>query len=172
MTSATLHQAGADAPRSPHGEVAIGYYEGRLGPAYAGYLDDDQLATRAWGPHLPDAYIGVGPYGRVDGKPIAFYHEPMPLRVGSLSGEAQRCDWALFNRRKRGIRVRLGPRSYLYRISGLLRPLLEREDRSPVVSLRGGAEKCEIAETADDVDLAVALLLFYCMPISAIKAQA
>lgn len=75
--------------------------------------------------------------------------------------------------RRRGITVTLGPHSYVYRVTGALaRQLLEREDGTAVAMLRGLRGDDKIAESADAVDLAVALVMFFGVPISAITAQA
>lgn len=125
------------------------------------------------GPNVPSTQLDVGHWGRLDGQPVAAYMKPVPLHVGSLSGEMVRPDWALFSRRRREVVVTLENRSYLYRITGIApRELLERENGTPVASLKGVLGSHLIAETADAVDLAVALVMFYGVPPSAIKAQA
>lgn len=136
MTTFTLGAATEETPRSPDGVVAESCYEGPHGPAWVGYTDD-RRDTRAWGPYVPDACLEFGPAGRRDGQRHTSFTEPVALRVGTLSGEVAQPDWALFNRRRRGMIVTLDPRSYLYRVTGVSRPMLERGDRTPVASLGG-----------------------------------
>lgn len=159
-------------PRAPEGVAPHAEYDGPHGPVFIGY-GDERHSTRVWGPHVPDAFLGVGPVGRQDGEPVAFYMRPVPIRVGPLSGEVVRADWSLLNRRRRGIVISLDSRSYLYRVAGFVaRQLLEREDGTPVTILSGLTGENQIAEDADAVDVAVSLLMVYGVPISAIKAQA
>ena len=137
MITFRLGDASHDAPGAPPGAVAHSYYVGPHGPVFAAYADE-RRATLTWGPNTPDAFLDVGPWGRLDDQPVAaYYMKPVPLRVGELSGQAVGPDWALFNRRRRGIAINLGPRCYLYRIAGISSPLLERDDRTPAVSFGG-----------------------------------
>ncbi len=171
MTSFRLHEAPRDAPRSPEGTAARSRYEGPHGPVYVGH-NESQEATFAWGPHVPSAQLEAGPFGRSDGQPLAFYLDPVPLTVGGASGAMVRPNWTLFSRRGRGIAVTLEARSYLYRVTGFSRPSLERGDRSTVAALGGVTGDHAISESADPVDVVVALVLFAGVPVSAITAQA
>lgn len=127
---------------------------------------DHRLGTRAWGPHLPDAGIEFGPFGRLDGRRHTSFVDPVALSVATLGGEAVQPDSALLSRRRRGIVIRLGPRSYLYRRIGFAREMLEREDRTPVASLGGVLGSNKMAETVDAVDVALALVMFYAVPVT------
>lgn len=169
MTTFTQGRAPADDPRA--GGEATTFYEGPHGPAFAGY-SEDRLATRVWGPNVPDGQLDHGPHGRLDGRQGGFYLTPVTVRVGDLAGEALKPGYALLNRRRRAVEVRLGPRSYRYRVAGFSRPLLEREDRTPVAGLGGVLGAHRIAEDADGIDVALALLLFAGVPMSEIRAQA
>ncbi len=171
MITFRLGDASGDAPGAPPGAVAHSYYDGPHGPVFAAYTNNDQV-TQAWGPLVPDARFDFGPSGRLDGQRHTSFVDPVALGVGELSGNAVQPNWALFNRRRRGIKIDLGPRLYLYRIAGISSPLLERDDRTPVVSFGGVRAPHQVAEEADDVDVALALVMFYGVPDSAIRAQA
>lgn len=167
-TTFTQGPAQEDAPRS---EEAVTHYEGPHGPVFAGY-SEDRLATRVWGPHVPDGQLDHGPNGRLDGRQGGFYLDPVALRVGDLTGEALKPGWALVNRRRRAVEIRLGPRFYRYRVAGFSRPLLEEEDGTPVAGLGGVFGANRIAAAADPTDVALAQLLFSGVSMSEIRAQA
>lgn len=121
---------------------------------------------------MPSAHLEAGPFGRLDGQPLAFYLGPVPLTVGAAFGAMVRPKWTFFSRRGRGIAITLEARSYLYRVIGFSRPSLERGDRSPVAALGGVTGDHTISESADPVDVVVALVLFAGVSVSAIRAQA
>ena len=75
-----------------------------------------------WGPHVPDACLDFEPAGRRDGKPHTSFTEPVALQVGTLSGEVAQPHWSLFSRRRRGMVITLGDRTYLYRVTGISSP--------------------------------------------------
>jgi hypothetical protein len=160
---ATAGDAGQGAEAAPH-------YEGPHGPVFAGPTQDG-LATRVGGPNVPDGQLDYGPNGRLDGQTYTFAIA-VPLRIGELTGQAVQPEWALFNRRRRAIRISLGPRSYRYRVTGFSRPLVEREDGTPVASLGGVFGAHRIAEAADPTDVALAMLLFAGVSVGEVRAQA
>ncbi len=166
MVAFILRGATDDVAGSPPGVEAHGLYEGPHGPAYAGYSDDG-LVTRAWGPHLPDGRFEIGRAGRLDGKRHTSLVDPVPVFVGAHTGEAVQLHSAVFSRRRRGIVVNVGERSYLYRHSGYASSLLEREDRTPVAIPRGPFRSSTIAEAADAFDLAVFLVMCFAVPFPA-----
>lgn len=171
MTTFRLRRASGDAPRSPDGTAARNQYEGPHGPVYVGYTDD-RRATWAWGPHVPDARLDFGPAGRLDGQSHTSFTDPVAVRVGTLSGEVAQPHWALLNRRRRGMVITLGSRSYLYRVTGIASPMLERGDGTPVARLGGVLSADQVAEDADGVDVALFVVMLYAVPVSEIKAQA
>ncbi len=65
----------------------------------------------------------------------------------------------------------VGPRSYLYRVTGMASPLLERDDRSPVVRLGGAFGAHQLDEAADAVDVTMAMVIFAGIGVSEVMAQ-
>jgi hypothetical protein len=145
-------------------------YEGPQGPAFTGY-GGDSMSTCLWGPHLPDGRLDFGPYGRLDGERHGLM-TPVGLQVGELAGEVVQPDWALFSRRRRSVQVTIAPRSWRYRVAGFTRASrLEREDGTEVATEAGVFGTSRIAESADAVDVAVAVLLFMGVPASELTVQ-
>ncbi len=171
MVAVSIEPPSEDAPRASEGVALHGQYDGPHGPAFIGYGDERQT-TRAWGPHVPGACVDFGPAGRRDGKPHTSFTEPVALQVGTLSGEVAQPHWSLFSRRRRGMVISLGPRSYLYRVTGIASPLVEREDRTPVARLGGVFGPAQVAEDADEVDLVVALVMIYGVAVGELTVQA
>lgn len=170
MVTFTFRAVTEDAPLSPQGVAARSWYDGPHGPVFVASSDGDQV-TRAWGPDVPDARLEFGPAGRFDGKRHTSFADPVALSVGTFSGEVAQPGWALLNRRKRGMVISLGPRSYLYRVTGMSSPLLERADRSPVARLGGAFGAHQVDERADAVDVALALVMFAGVGVGVVKAQ-
>ncbi len=164
MVPFTLRSAPADVPSSPPGVGVYGYYEGPHGPAYIGSTDGG-LVTRAWGPHLPDTRLDFGRSGRLDGKRHTSFVDAVALAAGSETGEAVRLHGAVFSRRRRGIVITVGSRSYPYRRSGYVNSRLERKDGTPVARPGAASGAGTIAEAADVIDLAVFLVMFYAVPV-------
>lgn len=148
MTTFRLRRASGDSPRSPDGVAAQSHYEGPHGPASAGHRVDG-LVTRAWGPSVPGAHLDFGPSGRLDGQPHTSFVESVRLQVGDQQGQAVQPDSGMFSRRRRGIVITVGDRTYLYRLTGISSPLLERQDRTPVARLGGVLGPGQVTDAAD-----------------------
>jgi len=94
------------------------------------------------------------------------------LRVGALTGEAVQPDWALFSRRRRSVQVVVATRRWRYRVVGLTSSSgVEREDATPVATRHAVFGTDRIARSADDVEVAMALLLFVGVPVSELTVQ-
>lgn len=167
MTPFIVKNPSGHATPSSEGVVAQRQYEGPHGPVFAAHSDDG-LTTLAWGPKVASAHLDFGPSGRRDGRRHTSFVDPVGLMVGTYQGEAVRQHSAVFSRRRRGIVIRLGPRSYLYRVTGYAREMLERGDQTPVASLGGVFGANKIAETVDAFDVVLALVMFYAVPVTAI----